>query len=153
MITKTGFIFKMFSTRHVLTKRFTVIPVIVLPLSVELMRLLFTWPLFYDLINFLFILLRDSSFLMSIKRGGGGGVFFLGGDVGTPKNFSFKVERTGRIHSNNYLKYCENIALERKLLKRIVYTLTNLCFPRQRTFFYFATNLHFKKKRLKNTLL
>ena len=75
MITKTGFIFKMLSTRHVLTKGFTVILVIVLPLPVEPTTFLRPHKLPV-------LLLRNSSFLMSIKRGDGVFSFSLGGGGG-----------------------------------------------------------------------
>ena len=78
----------MLSTRHVLTKGFTVILVIVLPLPVEPTTFLRTHKLPV-------LLLRNSSFLMTIKKGdGGAGGVFLGG---APKTISIKVERTGRM--------------------------------------------------------
>ena len=78
----------MLSTRHVLTKGFTVILVIVLPLPVEPTTFLRTHKLPV-------LLLRNSSFLMTIKKGGGAGGVFFGG--GAPKTISIKVERTGRM--------------------------------------------------------
>ena len=82
MITKTGFIFKMLSARHVLTKGFTVILVIVLPLPVEPTTFLRAHkrPV---------LLLRNSSFLMSIKKGGWCFFFFFPG-AGTLKTLASK---------------------------------------------------------------
>ena len=62
----------MLSTRHVLTKGFTVILVIVLPLPVEPTTFLRTHKLPV-------LLLRNSLFLMTIKKGGWCFFFFLGG--------------------------------------------------------------------------
>ena len=73
MITKTGFIFKMLSTRHVLTKGFTVILVFVLPLPVEPTTFLRPHKLPV-------LLLRNSSFSAQ-KRGDGVFSFFWGGGV------------------------------------------------------------------------
>ena len=81
----------MLSTRHVLTKGFTVILVIVLPLPVEPTTFLRTHKLPVSL-------LRNSLFLMTIKKGGWCFLFFiLGGGGGAPKNISIKVERTGTV--------------------------------------------------------
>ena len=78
MITKTGFIFKMLSTRHVLTKGFTVILVFVLPLPVEPTTFLRPHKLPV-------LLLLKEQFIFSLKKGGWCFFFFFlggGGVVG-----------------------------------------------------------------------